>query len=73
MGVIEDRCNIKYSKNARTGVYIDYTLGRCIFECDIRFTLRIWQIISLALSAAIAFIKTKTNLEVKNNVREQNQ
>ena len=73
MGVLEDRCNIKYSKKARTGVYLDYTLGKCIFECDIRFTLKVWQIISLAVSAAIAFIKIKTNLEVKNNVREQNQ
>ena len=73
MGVLEDRCNIKYSKNARTGVYVDYILGKCFFECDIRFTLKVWQIISLAVSAAVAFIKIKTNLEVKNNVREQNQ
>ena len=73
MAVLEDRCNIKYSKNAKTGVYFDYTLGKCIFECDIRFTLRVWQIISLAVSAAISFIKVKTKLEVKNNVREQDQ
>lgn len=73
MSILEDRCNIKYSTNAKTGVYVDYTLGKCIIECDIRFTLRVWQIISLAVSAAMSFIKTKTILEVKNNVREQDQ
>ena len=73
MALLEDRCNIKYSNNAKTGVYLDYTLGKCIFECDIRFTLKVWQIISLAVSAAVAFIKTKTKLEVKNNVREQDK
>lgn len=73
MALLEDQCNIKYSNNAKTGVYLDYTLGKCIFECDIRFSLKVWQLISLAVSAAIAFIKTKTKLEVKNNVREQDQ
>lgn len=73
MGLLEDNCNIKYTPNAVTGVYVDYTLGECKFECDVRFTLRLWQIISLAVSAAMSFIKTKTTLEVKNNVRKQDQ
>ena len=59
-------------RRAGTAGFVDI-LGKCVFECDIRFTLKVWQIISLAVSAAVAFIKIKTNLEVKNNVREQNQ
>ncbi len=73
MALLEDNCNIRYSSKATTGVYVDYTLGKCKFECDIRFTLRVWQIISLAVSAAMSFIKTKIKLEVKNNVRKQDQ
>lgn len=70
MEILEDCCNIKYTNNAKTGVYVDYTLGDCKFGCDVRFTLRFWQIVSLAISAVMAFIKSKIKLEVKNNVRK---
>lgn len=73
MSLLHDNCNIKYSRNAKTGVFVDYTLGECVFDCDIRFTLRVWQIISLIFTAAVAFIKTKMKLEDNKNVGKQDQ
>jgi len=73
MGLLHDRCKISYARNAVTGVYVDYTLGECKFDCDIRFTLCVWQILSLVISAAMAFIKTKTKLEENKNVGKQDQ
>jgi len=73
VGILEDRCHIKYAKNAETDIICDYIAGSCSAECDIRFSVRIWQAIKLLFIALINFIKIKSKTEVKNNVGNQDK
>lgn len=64
-GILEDRCHIKYARNAEAGVSCDYTCGSSELKCDVRFTFRIWQLISIAFNAFKKFISIKMKMEVK--------
>ena len=59
--LLENTLKIKYAKNSETYVGCDFLSERWSAEVDITFSIRIWQIISLALKAAILLITKKPN------------
>ena len=73
MSIINDRCRVKYPKNAQTGVYCDYLSGHTSLKVDIRFSIFIWQIIAIGIKALLSFIKIKTKLEGKKDAGNKNQ
>lgn len=73
MRIIEDRCNVKYSPNAETGIVCDYIAGSCDARIDMRFSLRVWQIVVLAFKALISFIKIKSKTEVIKNAGNEDK
>lgn len=54
--LIENKTDVRYARNARTGVYSDFLSGKPYAEADITFSMRLWQIISLAVRAVIMFL-----------------
>lgn len=53
--LIGSKTDVRYSRNARTGVFADFLSGNSYAEADMTFSMRLWQLISLAVRAIIMF------------------
>ena len=59
--LLENTLKIKYEKDSETYIGCDFLGEKWSADIDITFSIRIWQIVSLALKAAILLITKKTN------------
>ena len=57
----ENKFKIRYEKNSETYIGCDFLSEKWSADVDITFSIRIWQIVSLALKALILLITKKTN------------
>lgn len=58
---IEQNSNLRLARNAVVSVYPDFTTSRSTVDIDITLSIRIWQVLSLGIALALAYLKKDPN------------
>ena len=71
--LLDENVNVRYGRDENINVVPGFNMCGSSFEIDIAFGFRIWQLIRMGVSAALAYLKIKTKTEGANNERQQNE
>ena len=53
---IKSNSNLRQTKNSVVSVYPDFTTDKCLVDIDITFSIRVYQVIALGISLALAYL-----------------